>query len=372
MTNKNIAVLDCTLGDNAKGSLTHYFSPSFDWCVRHSGSLNCGHVIYRNDKKYVHHLLPSADYRYKHIKSFLSSGMLIDLKALYEEIALFRQDFPEIGKSIFVDIDAFVIKPEHIAYDKEHNKHLQTTGKGVGPASVDKYARTGSRVYNYINDNADIINKLKELGVNFVPLLALRETFEKSKLIFEGSQGALLDLNSGIYPYTTTTDCTVSGIYSAGFHFVKLDKVYGMMKPYLTRSGSGPVFTELNDEDAKVLREKAGEFGSTTGRNRRVGHLDLVMTRYGIQKSGINALIMVKLDIFDGKDTIRVCTDYGKPVHSPSDFVEPTLTYLDLPGWKDSRNVEQIKPFLSYIEGYTKTKIEYVSRGVRPEDIIKL
>lgn len=368
----NIAVLDMALGDCGKGRMVHHFSPKFDVVCRIQGANNCGHVVYRNGKKYVHHLLPSADYRHKHIKSFLSSGMMIDLNALYEEIALFEQDFPGVGKSIFVDIDAFIIKPEHIAWDKEHNKHLQTTGKGVGPSVVDKYARTGTRVYNLINDNAEVIQRLKKLGVNFTTLLALREEFEKSNLILEGSQGVLLDINSGIYPYTTTTDCTISGIYASGFHFVKLDKVYGMMKPYLTRSGAGPVFTELNDDEAKSLREKAGEFGATTGRNRRIGHLDLVMTKYGIQRGGINALIISKLDIFDGKETVRVCDDYGKPVYSPSDFTEPKLHYTDLPGWKDSRDINQIKPFISYIEGFTGLKVEFASRGVNPEDIIKL
>lgn len=369
---KNIAILDTLLGDNAKGHFAHYFSPEFDWVIRTSGSSNCGHVVYRDGKKYVHHLLPSGDYRVKNLKSFLGSGMYINLEELLEEINLAEKDFPGVAKTIYVDPDAFTINEDHVEFDKEKNKHIGSTSKGVSPAATSKYARTGERVYDYINCNAEVIKTLKALGVKFMPLLSLRETFERSKLLFEGNQGVMLDINSGIYPYVTTSDCTVSGIYASGFHFVKLDRVYGMMKPYLTKSGAGPMPSEYFDAEAEDLRKRGGEFGNTTGRARRVGALDLPMLRYGIRKGGMTHLIISKMDILSGQDHVKVCYDYGKEIHSPNDFKGAIPYYSKLPGWKDAKDIKQISPFIKHIENYTNTRVEYVSAGVDNSDVMHL
>jgi adenylosuccinate synthase len=367
---KNIAVLDANLGDCGKGHFAHFFSPKFDWVIRTSGSSNCGHVVYRDGKKYVHHLLPSGDYRVKGLKSFLGSGMYINLEELLEEVKIAEEDFPGVAKSIYVDPDAFTINDEHIAFDKEKNKHIGSTSKGVSPAATSKYARTGARIYNYINDNAEVIQALTDLGVQFTPLLSLRETFERSKLLFEGNQGVLLDINSGIYPFVTTSDCTVSGIYASGFHFVKLDRVYGMMKPYLTKSGEGPLPSEYFGEEAEDLRKRGGEFGNTTGRARRVGALDLPMLKYGIRKGGMTHLIISKMDILSGQERIKICYDYGKEIHSPNDFKNVKPFYVNLPGWQDAKDTKQIQPFIKHIEDYTSTKVEYISAGVENSDIL--
>jgi adenylosuccinate synthase len=370
---KNIAVLDCLLGDNGKGHFTHHFSPKYDWVIRHAGSENCGHVIYRDGKKYTHHYLPSADYRCKTVKSYLASGMYINLENLLAEILLFEKDFPGVGESIYVDMDAFTISSGHIDLDKAHNTGVGSTGKGVGPAAVSKYSRNGSRVYNYMNDDAEVIKKLKAVGVTFTTVLAMKEEFEKSRLLFEGSQGVMLDINAGLYPYVTAGDCTVSGIAASGFNFVKLDRVYGMMKPYVTKAGSpGPLPTEMSSEDAIQWRELGGEIGATTGKPRRIGYLDLPMLKYGIQKGGITHLIVCKMDIPEGQRSIKTCVSYGKEVFSPSDFNNVNPTYLDLPCWKDSKDANQTRSFLKYVESFTKTPIEYISTGVKPEDVISL
>lgn len=370
---KNAAVLDVQWGDCGKGRIAHWLSPNFDWCVRQNGSSNSGHVVYRDDKKYTHHLLPSADYRCKYLKSFLSSGMVINLEELLEEILLFEQDFPGIAKSIYVDPDAFVITPEHIQEDREKNKHIQSTGKGVQPAYTDKVARKGTRIYHYIRDNAEIIKKLKELGVNFTPVLQIKSVLEKSSILFEGAQSVLLDINAGPdYPYVTSSDCTVSGIYSSGFNFVKLDKVYGCMKPYLTKVGAGYMPTEIDDDYADMLRKRGNEFGNTTGRPRRIGVLDLAATKYAIQKGGIDSLIITKMDIMDGLGSIKVCHSYGKDVFSPSDFVDLRPEYNNISGWTDSKNIKELKPFISYIETLTSTRVELISTGVTDSDLHKL
>ncbi len=370
---KNIAVLDCLLGDNGKGHFTHHFSPQYDWVIRHAGSENCGHVIYRDGKKYTHHYLPSADYRCKTVKSYLASGMYINLDNLLAEIELFEKDFPGMAKTIYVDIDAFTIHKGHIYTDQTQNAGLGSTGKGVGPAAVTKYTRNGSRVYTDMNEGAEVIQKLKALGVTFTSVLAMKKEFEKSRLLFEGSQGVLLDINAGLYPYVTAGDCTVSGIAASGFNFIKLDRVYGMLKPYVTKAGSpGLLPTEMSEEDASTWRTLGGEIGATTGKPRRIGYLDLPMLKYGILKGGITHLIVCKMDIPEGQRSIKTCVSYGKEVYSPNDFNNVKPEYLDLPCWKDSKNSTQTSAFLKFIEGYTKTPIEFISTGVKPEDVLNL
>lgn len=369
----NIAILDTLLGDNGKGRASHWFSSSnkYRWSVRYASGNNAGHQIHRNGKKYSHHLLPCANYNYD-VKSFLASGMMINLEALLEEISEFEKDYPNVGKSIYLDKDAFIVSKEHIEIDKEKNKHLQTTWKGMGPATVDKYARTGTRIYNLINDNAEIIKSLKRKGVNFTTILELREDFEKSNIIFEGAQGSMLDINSGIYPFVTSADTTVAAIYSAGFNFVKLDRVYGMLKPYLTKSGGGPLPTEMSDEDAKYWQDFASEFGVSTGRRRRIAYLDLPMLKYGVLKGGITHLFITKMDILNAQKAIKVCNSYGKNVYSPSDFNEVKPTYTHLQGWDDGKDIRQISPFIRYIEDYVGVPVEYISAGVNDDDVIKL
>ncbi len=369
---KNIAVLDAFFGDNGKGRFVHSWSPDFDFVVRFAGSSNCGHVVYRDYKKYVHHLLPSVDYRHPHIQSFLGFNMVINLEELYQEILEAQKDFPNVAKTIIVDPDAFVIEQKHIDFDKEHNKHLGTTSKGVGPAYTDKVARKGKRIYNFLNDHSEITNKLQALGVRFIPVLAMREQFEKSNLLFEGSQGALLDINAAIYPYCTSSECGVSAIWSGGFNFVKLDRVYGMIKPYATKSGEGPLPTEYFDEEAHQLRERGGEYGSTTGRKRRVGALDLPAIKYGCLKAGITNLCVAKMDILINQKTVKVCYSYGKEIYSPNDFKDIVPQYTEIQGWENAKELKQIQPFLSFVEEKVGVPVEFVSTGVNKEDLIRV
>ena len=371
---KCIAILDCLAGDNGKGRASHWFGSrnQFDWCIRPNSGSNAGHQIYRDGRKYSHHLLPCANYNTP-IKSYLGAGMMIDLEELLAEINLFRKDYPDMAKSIYVDADAFIVSKEHIQQDREKNGHLMTTGKGIGPATVDKYNRTGTRIYNLINDNADIIKALSSLGVTFTYALALRNNFEKSSLLFEGAQGILLDLQSGIYNYVTTTDTTVSGIYASGFHFVKLDRVYGVIKAgYMTKSGAGPLPTEMPKEEALMWRTKGAEFGVTTGRDRRIAYMDFPMLKYGILKGGITHLILTKLDIMNGAEKIKVCYDYGKEIHSPNDFKDVKPHYVELPGWQDARDSKQVAPFIEHIQNYTNTPVEYISVGVEDSDMFEV
>lgn len=368
----NIAILGTQWGDESKGRLTHDLSAEFDYVIRFSGGSNVGAMVYRNGKKYIHHLLPAVDYTKSKAKSFLGSGMVIHMEKLLSEIKEMEQDFRGIGKSVIVDPDAFVVLDKYIEEDKITGKEQGTTSQGIKQAYTAKVAREGTRVYNLLNDNAPIIGALKEFGVQFIPSLALQEVFEKSNLLFEGNQSIMLSLSEGLYPYITSSDCTVSGIYAGGFNWVDLNKVYGVAKVYNTRSGGKELPTEIKDENAVFIRNAGNERGNTTGRDRGIGWLDLPALKYACRKGGITHLAISKFDILNGQKTVKVCNSYGKEVFSPNDFRDIKPEYIDVQGWNNASNIEEILPFISVVEKYVNVPVEYVSFGVERNQLRKL
>jgi adenylosuccinate synthase len=367
----NSAVLGQIFGDEAKGAITHALSPKYNWVIRSQGGNNAGHTIYRDGKKYLHNLLPSVDYRHPTIKSYLGAGMVLDVECLLSEVKEAEKSFPGVAKSIFVDKDAHIVLTSHKEEDKLLNAHIGTTGRGIGGAYKAKVGRTGVRVRDLLKDNNQCLQELKNLGVNFVCSLELFPEFEKSRLLFEGAQGVLLDINHGIYPYVTSSDCTVSGIAAAGFSKFMPSEVFGIGKVYLTKVGEGPMPTEVFGEEAEKLRSLGHEYGSNTGRPRRIGYLDLPAMRYAIAKSGINKLVLSKFDILDGLGEIKVCVRYeaGEPMSS-SDFFDAVPVYKSLPGWKDSHDLSQIKHFVDFISNETGLKVSYISCGIKEGDIM--
>jgi len=370
--NKNIAILGSLAGDEGKGSITHTFSSDFDYVVRFSGGNNAGHTIYRNGKKYVHHLIPSIDFTVPHVKGFLASGMVIDLESLFNELVALEKDFPGVSKRMCVDPDAFVVLPKHIEEDKAKNGHIGTTNRGIGPAYVDKISRAGTRIRDLIKDNALIIGNLKDLGVQFKYVLELKEEFSRARILYEGAQGILLDINHGTYPFVSCSDCTPGGILSSGFGFAMPEKIYGVTKAYMTRVGEGPFPTELEGKAAESLREAGKEYGATTGRPRRIGWLDLPALKYAVQKGNINGLIITKLDILNGFNTVPLCFRYDNAPTSGADFFGAIPHMMESPGWKNCKDHEQIKSFLHYVEYFTGVKVQYVSCGTDKLDLLKI
>lgn len=370
----NIAILGNQLGDEAKARCAHYFSPNYDYICRYSGSSNAGHTIYHDGRKIIRHLLPSADFSKQRNKAFLGSGMVINLESLLKEVQETEVLFHGAAKRIIVDPDAFVVFEKHIEEDKEKNGHIGSTNKGVTPAYKDKIGRVGIKIRNLLKDNSNITTALQKFGVQFKHVLELKEQMEKSNILFEGSQSILLDLNFGNYPFVTSGDCGLGGIYNAGFAFAPPTKIYGIFKPYVTKSGGGigKFITEFSEEEAVSIRERGNEIGATTSRPRRIGALDLPALKYSIIKGGITHLIMTKLDIFNGYEKIKVCYDYASSVFSGNDFENVTPYYVDLPGWQNSKDVKQILPFLNHVENYTNTKIEWVSTGVNNDDMMNV
>jgi len=374
----NIAVMGISAGDEGKGSVVHHLSTNYDYVIRYSGGSNAGHTIYRDNIKYVYHLLPCVDWRNKNTKAYLGSGMVIDLEELYLEVSKLEENYPDAPTRVYVDKEAFLVLEHHKVDDKLNNSHIGSTNRGIGPAYKDKVARKGARIDDLFTGRfsnlklSSFISKLSHLGVHFVHQLEMRSEMEKSNLLFEGAQGALLDLNYGIYPYVSCGDASLSGIYSSGFGFAKLDHIYGVAKCYTTKVGEGPFPTELLGVQAEQLRKLGNEYGSTTGRPRRVGWLDLPAINYACLKSNITDLILTKFDILNGMDKVPVCNSYGYIPVCPNNFFNVRPQYIDVQGWKDAKDYKQLQSFISVVEDFTKIKVAYVSVGVDKDDFIRL
>jgi adenylosuccinate synthase len=380
----NIAVLGAVWGDEGKGHITHHFSKNYDWVVRYGGGANAGHTIYRDGVKYVHNLLPSVDFRHPHVRSYLGAGMVIDLRKLLDEVSEADKHFANVGKTIYVDRDAFVVLEKHKAEDKATNAHIGSTNRGIGPCYKDKVGRSGVRIGDLLSmkankDNCEdygelisILYSLVGFQVTFTSVMAMEEEFKKSRILFEGAQGVLLDINHGIYPFVSSSDCCISGIVSSGFGFVKVDKVYGVAKAYTTKVGEGPFPTEYHGEEAEELRKRGHEYGATTGRPRRVGCLDLPALRYACKKGGITNLIMTKFDILDGVKKVKVCKAYKDKLACSSDFFDAKPIYDEIPGWENAKTPGALELFLDLVEHATGLEVDYISCGTSDADILSV
>jgi adenylosuccinate synthase len=370
-----IAVLGSQMGDEGKGHVTHHLSKDFDWVIRFSGGANAGHTIYRDGKKYVHNLLPSFDWRYPNAKAFLGAGMVIDLEQLQKEVSALA-DTDELkancGK-IYVDPDAFVVLQNHKDTDRAINAHIGSTNKGIGPAFVDKVGRKGIRIKDLLKEPStnSHVQSLTKMGVHFKHALELRGQMENENLLFEGAQGVMIDLNHGTYPYVSCGDSTVAGVYLSGFAWVRLDRVYGVAKCYMTKVGEGPFPTEMFGEEAQKLRVHGNEYGATTGRPRRLGHIDLPALDYACKKGGITHLIVTKFDILNGMKSVKACVSYQKTPVCPDDFFNAEPAYVDVPGWDDAKDIGQLKSFIDLVESSVGIPIELVSCGVGSDDIMR-
>lgn len=369
----NIAILGNSWGDEGKGHITHHLSKNYDWVIRFGGGANAGHTIYRDGVKYVHNLLPSFDWRHPNVKAFLGAGMVIDLEQLHKEVTLLWSADSSLPARVYVDPDAFLVLPGHKEEDKQKNGHIGSTNRGIGPAYRDKVSRHGLRIKNMMEGASEQrywIEGMKKMGVQFKHILELKRLMESSNLLFEGAQGVMIDLNHGIYPFVSCGDSTVAGIAASGFAWVKIDKVYGVAKCYLTKVGEGPFPTEIHGEEAESLRKLGNEYGATTGRPRRIGHLDLPALDYACKKGGITHLILTKFDILNGMDKIKVCVAYQKTPVCPDDFYHAQPQYIEIPGWNDAKNVTQLFEFISKVEMLTNCSVELISCGIGEKDIL--
>lgn len=373
-------------GDEGKGKIIDLLSANFDIVVRAQGGSNAGHTVVIGDQKFILHLVPSGILR-ENVTCVIGNGVVIDPDQLLKEIDELRARGVEAGGKLLVSDRAQVVMPYHKALDAAREKMLGdskigTTLRGIGPAYIDKVGRTGVRVCDLLDRAAcrallerhvpfvnamlekvygvepvkldETINWALRCGEHLRPMVAdtvyfLADAVEREqRILFEGAQGILLDVDFGTYPFNTSSNSSVGGMSTgSGVPPKYLGKVVGVLKAYNTRVGSGPFPTELTDNLGEQIRQRGGEFGATTGRPRRCGWFDAVAARYSAILNGVDSLAITKLDVLEGIDPLRVCVAYeidGKTVETfPADVAKLAAAkpvYVELPGWQKTAGGE--------------------------------
>lgn len=422
----NVSVIVGTQwGDEGKGRIVDLLCKHADFAVRFNGGNNAGHTIIVDGKKYPFHLIPCGILQPKTI-AVIGNGVVLDLEVLASEIKLLQDERRNLKNKLFISDRCHIILPYHKALDETYEnargkEKLGTTKRGIGPVYADKVSYNGIRVYELkhwdlfvekFTFQTNIKNKiLKTFGVEEINvqkelkefkklreavLPFITDTFqllqkalrENKKILMEGAQAILLDLDFSAYPYTTASNTVAGTVNSgAGIPIQKIDKVYGVVKAYTSKVGSGPFPTELDGDLANQIREKGKEYGTTTGRPRRVGWLDLESVKFSCTVSGITNITITKIDILSGLKEIQVCTGYklnGKSISYSScgyqELFKLTPIYKTLPGWTE--NIDGVKKFadlpkncqeyIKFIEKFLGVKITIVSTGPQREEYIQL
>ncbi len=421
-----VVIVGTQWGDEGKGKIVDLLTADADVIVRFQGGNNAGHTIVFDEKKFILHLIPSGIF-HPEKTCLIGNGVVIDPEVLLGEIDnLEAKGVPVRPGHLYISERAHLIMPYHKAIDhgreaKKGKTKIGTTGRGIGPCYEDKIARRGIKVGDildedlfrtkleevleeknfylreYLNreplDFQEIFDAYRKMGERLAPFVTnvsveLEKAYLKgAKILFEGAQGTQLDIDHGTYPYVTSSNTVAGGAcHGAGIGPTRIDFVLGICKAYTTRVGGGPFPTELFDDTGDYMREKGGEFGSTTGRPRRCGWLDGVVLKEAVRLNGLSSLAITKLDVLSGLDPIKVCVAYklnGERIETfPSNIraveqVEPI--YEELPGWKEDisgiKNYDDLpqatKDYLRWIEEYAKVPISIVSVGpARDQTII--
>ena len=399
-----VVLLGAQWGDEGKGKATDLLGDRVDYVVRYQGVNNAGHTVVIGDQKYALHLLPSGILS-PNVVPVIGNGVVIDPAVLLEEIKGLNERGINTSK-LKISTNAHLITPYHRTIDKVSERFLGkskigTTGRGIGPAYADKINRIGIRVQDLfdpsilkqkieaaLHDKNQILIKVfnrKGITVDEVlseylgyaqvlkpyvadTALLLDEALKADKtVLLEGSQGTLLDVDHGTYPFVTSSNPTAGGASTgSGIGPTKITRVLGILKAYTTRVGSGPFPTELFDADGEALRKIGGEVGVTTGRNRRCGWFDAPIARYAVRVNGLTDFFLTKLDVLTGWEKIPVCVAYdvdGKRVEelpaSQSDFHHAKPIYEYLPGW--SENISKAKS-INDLPKNAKAYVEYLEK----------
>lgn len=408
-------------GDEGKGKIVDFLAPAYDIIARFQGGPNAGHTLYLDNKKIVLHTIPSGVF-HPNLLNVIGNGVVLDpvsFKAECEEIEGLGVD---LQKSLLISEKAHIILPTHKALDKaselaKGTNKIGSTLKGIGPTYMDKTGRNGLRVGDVMQkDFKERYNTLKEKHMHMLrqmnfeeDILALEEDFFEGvealkkykiiaadywlneqinngkKILAEGAQGTMLDIDFGTYPFVTSSNTVTAGLCTGlGIAPKWIGRVYGISKAYCTRVGSGPFPSELLDETGNLLRETGREFGSTTGRPRRCGWIDLVALKYACMLNGVTDLIITKADVLDEMPEIGLCTSYiiegNKTTQFPFDInnaaITPEYTYIEqwdkkLSECSSGNDLpEKFCQFIEQVESYTNVKISYISNGVGRNQLI--
>ena len=419
-----VVVVGAQWGDEGKGKVVDLLSEQYDIVARYQGGANAGHTVCLNDKNFVLHLIPSG-ILHPHVECVIGNGVVIDPVALMEEIELLKKEGVSVEGRLWISQKAHLIMPYHKLLDQVSEQvagihRIGTTGRGIGPAYVDKFNRRGIRIVDLLDRDAfelklrrnieeknailqkiygrtplDIDQIVEEYlkfdtlidpYVKDVSIYLNRAIDDGKHVLLEGAQGTLLDVDHGTYPFVTSSNPVSGGAcIGVGIGPTRITAVLGVMKAYTTRVGEGPFPTELTGEEGEFLRKTGQEFGATTGRPRRCGWFDAVVARYAVRVNGITEIAVTKLDVLDRLDTIKVCVAYryqGEKLQEfPADLkmlqnCEPV--YEELPGWKTStQDVRhwkdlpvQAQRYLQFIQELIGAKIKLISVGSHREQTI--
>ncbi len=414
---KNVVVIGAQWGDEGKGKVVDLLAERAAAVVRFQGGHNAGHTLVIDGQQTILHLIPSG-ILHPQTRCLIGNGVVLAPDALLKEIAVLESQDVPVRERLRISPNCALILPYHIALDLAREKArgsqaIGTTGRGIGPAYEDKIARRGIRLGELLNrgqfeehlrevlefhnfmlthyyqaEPVDYQQTL-ELALTWVeplaPLIAdvaaeLRLLRDQGQdVLFEGAQGALLDIDHGTYPFVTSSTTTAGGAASgSGIGPLELDYVLGIVKAYTTRVGSGPFPTELDDAAGEHLGRQGHEFGATTGRKRRCGWLDMVALRRSISINSVSGLCITKLDVLDGLETLRICTGYeldGQELDAPPFGAEALAQvkprYIELPGWPQatcrvSRYADlpaEARAYLECIEQLAQCPIDLISTG---------
>ena len=414
-------VLGLQWGDEGKGKIVDFLTPNYNMVARFQGGPNAGHSLEFNDKKMVLHTVPSGIFRTNTI-NLIGNGVVIDPVILMEELDTIVAMGVDIKSQLFVSKRAHLILPTHKIIDAaseaaKGKTKIGSTLKGIGPAYMDKTGRNGLRVGDLLSDKfAEQYNALKNKHFEFLKQFDFEYTFDdtewlkaierlktlelidseyeinklldnEQKVLCEGAQGSLLDVDFGTYPYVTSSNTVCAGACTGlGIAPNRIGEVLGIFKAYCTRVGSGAFPTELDDETGELMRQTGREFGATTGRPRRTGWLDLPALKYAIMINGVTQLIMMKADVLDDFDKIQVAVAYkidGKTYDTlPYDLntANIEIVYKEFDGWKtkisNCKSYDELpqafKNYVNFIENETERSLKIISVGPnRNETIIR-
>jgi adenylosuccinate synthase len=418
-----IVIVGVQWGDEGKGKATDLLGERTDWVVKFNGGNNAGHTVVVGDEKYALHLLPSGILS-PGVTPVIGNGVVIDLEVLFSELEALSARGIDVSR-LKVSANAHIITQYHRTLDKVTERFLGkrnigTTGRGIGPAYADKINRVGIRVQDLFDENIlrqkvegaldqknhllvkvfnrravtvdEIVEELLSYAERLRPMVAdtghlIAEALGRGEVVvFEGGQATMLDIDHGTYPFVTSSTATAAGAASgSGVGPGSLDRIVGIVKAYTTRVGSGPFPTELFDEQGEWLRKQGFEFGTTTGRPRRVGWYDAPITRYATRINGITDLVLTKLDILTGLEQVPVCVAYDVdgvrfdevPVNQTEfHHATPILEYF--PGWSEdistARTFEDLpqnaQDYVLALEKMSNTRISVIGVGPERDQVI--
>ena len=418
---RNISLLGLQWGDEGKGKVVDNLANDLDAAVRYQGGHNAGHTLIVNGKKIVFHLLPSA-ICHENIKCYIGRGVVVSLEALFSEISEASEVLGNIEKRLVISSACSLIQPYHIQLDQLREKSnnltkIGTTGRGIGTSYEDKVGRRSIRVSDLYDEeklkdkltqSLDFYNSVFEhsFGASKIDLNELFELNlkqaeklkpyvgnvikeirdlqdEGKKILYEGAQGALLDVSLGTYPYVTSSNLIGGVSAGTGISPSDIDYTIGITKAYTTRVGEGPFPTELFDDMGTYLAETGGEVGATTGRPRRCGWLDGFLLKNMVKASGVDGLCLTKIDVLDGLEKIKICTNYESDQSEAElietmDLEDAKPVYLELDGWDEPTAGQssfealndKAKSFIEKIEEISGVPVIMISTGPKREDTI--